>query len=254
LRRRRPPLVVAVALANKTARAVMLREKEYQPRAMAAGMTAFDAVGEARSRCGHAGTYAHADHAAAPTRSRSPVWHPHSRPRAREGGHLLLLRAGSRNHWRALIRVLALLEQVGGPRPERPRPRSHPALNGPILPPRPLHARDRPHPSDTRSGRCGHRSSPASGTYRGTPRRWPARSAQWPAKLLASGGVEQDNIRLRCLSHASRPMFCPIVRTCFGARGIDRGVNPRCDDRNVGGTQRLPKRQVTCLRRDIYAH
>jgi transposase len=39
LRRRRPPLVVAVALANKTARiawAVMLREKEYQPRAMAA--------------------------------------------------------------------------------------------------------------------------------------------------------------------------------------------------------------------------
>jgi len=36
---RRPPLVVAVALANKTARiawAVMLREKEYQPRAMAA--------------------------------------------------------------------------------------------------------------------------------------------------------------------------------------------------------------------------
>src|SRR5205809_1494919 len=39
LRRRRPPLVVAVALANKTARiawAVMLREKEYQPRALAA--------------------------------------------------------------------------------------------------------------------------------------------------------------------------------------------------------------------------
>src|SRR6516225_4493766 len=39
LRRRRPPLVVAVALANKTARiawAVMLREKDYQPRAMAA--------------------------------------------------------------------------------------------------------------------------------------------------------------------------------------------------------------------------
>jgi hypothetical protein len=39
LRRRRPPLVVAVALANKTARiawAVMLREKEYRPRAMAA--------------------------------------------------------------------------------------------------------------------------------------------------------------------------------------------------------------------------
>ena len=36
---RRPPLVVAVALANKTARiawAVMLREKEYQPRAVAA--------------------------------------------------------------------------------------------------------------------------------------------------------------------------------------------------------------------------
>src|SRR5205809_1753721 len=39
LRRRRPPLVVAVALANKPARigwAVMLREKEYQPRAVAA--------------------------------------------------------------------------------------------------------------------------------------------------------------------------------------------------------------------------
>src|SRR5215207_5675455 len=39
LRQRRPPLVVAVALANKTARiawAVMLREKEYQPRAVAA--------------------------------------------------------------------------------------------------------------------------------------------------------------------------------------------------------------------------
>jgi hypothetical protein len=38
-RRRRPPLVVAVALANKTARiawAVMLRQREYQPRAMAA--------------------------------------------------------------------------------------------------------------------------------------------------------------------------------------------------------------------------
>jgi transposase len=39
-RRRRPrPLVVAVALANKTARiawAVMRREKEYQPRAVAA--------------------------------------------------------------------------------------------------------------------------------------------------------------------------------------------------------------------------
>src|SRR5262249_59743374 len=35
LRRRRPPLVVAVALANETARiawAVMLRQKEYQPR------------------------------------------------------------------------------------------------------------------------------------------------------------------------------------------------------------------------------
>src|SRR5512132_2974417 len=39
LRQRRPPLVVAVALANKTARiawAVMLREKQYQPRAVAA--------------------------------------------------------------------------------------------------------------------------------------------------------------------------------------------------------------------------
>jgi len=39
LRRRRPPLVVAVALANKTARiawAVMLREREYQPTAVAA--------------------------------------------------------------------------------------------------------------------------------------------------------------------------------------------------------------------------
>jgi transposase len=39
LRQRRPPLVVAVALANKTARiawAVMLREREYQPRAVAA--------------------------------------------------------------------------------------------------------------------------------------------------------------------------------------------------------------------------
>jgi len=39
IRRRRPPLVVAVALANKTARiawAVMLRQKEYQPRALAA--------------------------------------------------------------------------------------------------------------------------------------------------------------------------------------------------------------------------
>ena len=39
LRQRRPSLVVAVALANKTARiawAVMLREKEYQPRPMAA--------------------------------------------------------------------------------------------------------------------------------------------------------------------------------------------------------------------------
>ena len=39
LRRRRPPLVVAVALANKTARiawAVMLRQREYQPRAVAA--------------------------------------------------------------------------------------------------------------------------------------------------------------------------------------------------------------------------
>jgi transposase len=39
LRRRRPPLVVAVALANKTARiawAVMLRQREYQPKAVAA--------------------------------------------------------------------------------------------------------------------------------------------------------------------------------------------------------------------------
>ena len=39
LRRRRPPLVVAVALANKTARiawAVMLRQEQYQPRALAA--------------------------------------------------------------------------------------------------------------------------------------------------------------------------------------------------------------------------
>ena len=39
LRRRRPPLVVAVALANKTARiawAVMLRQERYQPRAVAA--------------------------------------------------------------------------------------------------------------------------------------------------------------------------------------------------------------------------
>src|SRR5262249_11172178 len=39
IRRRRPPLVVAVALANKTARiawAVMLRQREYQPRAVAA--------------------------------------------------------------------------------------------------------------------------------------------------------------------------------------------------------------------------
>jgi len=39
IRRRRPPLVVAVALANKTARiawAVMLRQTEYQPRAVAA--------------------------------------------------------------------------------------------------------------------------------------------------------------------------------------------------------------------------
>src|ERR687887_513410 len=39
LRRRRPPLVVAVALANKTARiawAVMLRQREYQRRALAA--------------------------------------------------------------------------------------------------------------------------------------------------------------------------------------------------------------------------
>src|ERR671935_2136692 len=39
LRRRRPPLVVAVALANKTARmawAVMRRQEQYQPRALAA--------------------------------------------------------------------------------------------------------------------------------------------------------------------------------------------------------------------------
>jgi hypothetical protein len=39
LRQRRPPLVVAAALANKTARiacAVMLCEREYQPRAAAA--------------------------------------------------------------------------------------------------------------------------------------------------------------------------------------------------------------------------
>jgi CheY-like chemotaxis protein len=39
IRRRRPPLVVAVALANKTARiawAVMLRQEQYQPRALAA--------------------------------------------------------------------------------------------------------------------------------------------------------------------------------------------------------------------------
>ena len=39
LRRRRPPLVVVVALANKTARiawAVMLRQRQYQPRAVAA--------------------------------------------------------------------------------------------------------------------------------------------------------------------------------------------------------------------------
>jgi transposase len=39
LRQRRPPLVVAVTLANKTARiawAVMMREREYQPRAVAA--------------------------------------------------------------------------------------------------------------------------------------------------------------------------------------------------------------------------
>jgi transposase len=39
IRRRRPPLVVAVALANKTARiawAVMLRQEQYQPRAVAA--------------------------------------------------------------------------------------------------------------------------------------------------------------------------------------------------------------------------
>src|SRR6478609_355362 len=42
LRRRRPPLVVAVALANKTARiawAVMLRQNEYQPRAAGTGRT-----------------------------------------------------------------------------------------------------------------------------------------------------------------------------------------------------------------------
>jgi transposase len=39
IRRRRPPLVVAVALANKTARiawAVMLRQEQYHPRAVAA--------------------------------------------------------------------------------------------------------------------------------------------------------------------------------------------------------------------------
>jgi transposase len=39
LRRRRPPLVIAVALANKTARiawAVMLRHEQYQPRAVGA--------------------------------------------------------------------------------------------------------------------------------------------------------------------------------------------------------------------------
>src|SRR5439155_5747866 len=39
IRRRRPPLVVAVALANRTARiawAAMLPEEEYQPRAVAA--------------------------------------------------------------------------------------------------------------------------------------------------------------------------------------------------------------------------
>jgi hypothetical protein len=38
-RRRRPPLVIAVALANKTAHiawAVMLRHEQYQPRAVAA--------------------------------------------------------------------------------------------------------------------------------------------------------------------------------------------------------------------------
>ena len=39
IRRRRPPLVVAVALANKTARiawAVVLHQEQYQPRAVAA--------------------------------------------------------------------------------------------------------------------------------------------------------------------------------------------------------------------------
>jgi transposase len=51
IRRRRPPLVVAVALANKTARiawAVMLRQEQYQPRAVALSQPAVLALELAR--------------------------------------------------------------------------------------------------------------------------------------------------------------------------------------------------------------
>jgi hypothetical protein len=65
---------------------------------------------------------------------------------------------------------IVLVSREARQRLDLPRPRSRPALNGPILLPRPLHVRRRRRPIDTRSARCGHRSSPGAGTYRGTPR------------------------------------------------------------------------------------
>jgi Transposase IS116/IS110/IS902 family len=64
LRQRRPPLVVAVALANKTARiawTVMLREKEYQPTAVAALVAHGSAAGACERAMTRDGTVGRSD-------------------------------------------------------------------------------------------------------------------------------------------------------------------------------------------------
>ena len=96
-------------------------------------------------------------------------------------------------------------------------------------PPWSWRVRDRRHPSDIRSARCGHRSSPASGTYRGTPRCYDrsaskAKSARRLA-VAAAHALQAATAPPSKVMNARRRMCRPQS----GDRTLPPGVEmPRC--------------------------
>ena len=120
-------------------------------------------------------------------------------------------------------------------------------------PPWSWRVRDRRHPSDIRSARCGHRSSPASGTYRGTPRCYDrsaskAKSARRLA-VAAAHALQAATAPPSKVMNSRRLMCCPQSGDCtlphwgrkcrvvqhskFGGRSSATGQKPALPRRSI---------------------